>query len=156
MCHPLFSQCVTLGLPCTAAPRELFFSYINEKNQCGDVDAAPRVPPELFRVNNTIALDQYRLTTQNGWGIMADGQLSTGNCKSKGYTYPAGSRIIDWAPKRVMTDVCKSQCNCEYPDCPDAPDDPSRCNIFGCTPFFCSLCGPKYNSPIEVNLYTKE
>ena len=46
----------------------------------------------------------------------------------------------------MMTVVCDLKCKCVYPDCKDVEDDPN-------TNHWCSLCGPKYNAPINVTLY---
>ena len=43
--------------------------------------------------------------------------------------------------------VCR-QCGCNYPSCRDQPDDPAAGK-------FCSLCGPKYNDYIVINLWNK-
>ena len=43
--------------------------------------------------------------------------------------------------------VCR-QCGCTYPSCRDQPDDPAAGK-------FCSLCGPKYNDYIVINLWNK-
>ena len=42
----------------------------------------------------------------------------------------------------------RRRCGCNYPACRDQPDDPAAGK-------FCSLCGPKYNSDITINLWNK-
>jgi len=160
MCHPLFSQCVTLGKTCSTAPHKLYFSWINPQDECGDVDGGSRVPIGIFAPNNTIALNAYYTVTENGYinnNTRDDnGYLLKGDCRSKGYVEPAGSKVIQWAPPDDFKRICSGQCNCDFGvDCPDVPDDPNRCNgPFGCGAYYCSLCGPKFNSPIKVNFYT--
>ena len=62
---------------------------------------------------------------------------------------------VDWAPELLMDAICQKQCLCNYdgknrttplPKCPDVPDDPKAGK-------WCSLCGPKYNAPIQIDLF---
>jgi len=56
-----------------------------------------------------------------------------------------------------MSPICLSQCHCQFdvfpvsskvPRCKDQPDDPKAKH-------WCSLCGPKYNDVITINLWIK-
>jgi hypothetical protein len=100
--------------------------------QCGEVDAAPRMPPSLFAPANTAALQLYTQVTLDGWS--REGALALGRCSDGGYTQYQGVLTgVDWGGN-ILADTCKSKCSCTYGDnCKDVPDNP---------PFkFCSLCG---------------
>ena len=145
----------------------LYFYWKNPAYiRCGDVDAAPRMPASLFEPENKDALQAYINATIDLFHI-TDGnpsdpqrtQLKQGTCKENGYgtllpgcpsrdpgcAYP-NPIISEWAPKVMMKAICDLRCNCNYPNCKDVPDDPK-------TKHWCSLCGPKYNAPINVTLY---
>ena len=65
---------------------------------------------------------------------------------------------MDWAPHQLMDGVCQDECMCKFggkpgnkvalplPNCSDHPDDPKAGE-------FCSLCGPRYNKPIEISMF---
>lgn len=67
---------------------------------------------------------------------------------------------VGWTTSALMGPICLKQCKCigegatwtpetaDYPYCRDAPDDPKAGT-------WCSLCGPKYNSYIKIQLYNK-
>ena len=84
------------------------------------------------------------------------GPLEVGRCKDIGYDSPAGgNQGISWtAGPKLMGPICAEQCHCTYgfsrnatyPSCKDQPDDPNAGK-------WCSLCGPKYNQPITIDLY---
>ena len=145
----------------------LFFYWKNPYyNRCGDVDAAPRMPASLFEPENKAALQAYINVTIDLFHI-TDGnpsdpqktQLKQGTCKENGCgtllpgcpsrkpncDYP-NPIMAEWAPKKMMKIICDTSCNCNYPGCPDVPDDPK-------TKHWCSLCGPKFNAPIGITLY---
>ena len=117
-------------------------------------------------MNITIALYSYdRLHHGN------DVALELGRCAANNYTNAAGKRTVDWTgwtvdgaidgPRKPLMDgICREKCNCEFadtrglrkafpprlPTCVDEPDDPKAAK-------WCSLCGPKFNSPININLF---
>ena len=107
--------------------------------------------------------------------------LELGTCSGKGFTelstdnpginpllnipcvdIPSGpspflpdNRTIDWAPAKLMQPICLEHCECDYsarselPPCKDVPDNPLAAS-------WCSLCGPKFNKPIEVQCFKTE
>lgn len=151
----------------TNSTNHLYFYWKNAAYaRCGDVDAAPRMPDALFEPENKAALQAYIKVTIDLYHI-TDGnpsdkqkvQLKQGTCKENGFgtllpgcpqRHPNCSNpnpiTAEWAPKKMMKVICGTACNCNYPGCPDVPDDPK-------TMHWCSLCGPKYNAPIKVTLY---
>ena len=56
-----------------------------------------------------------------------------------------------------MEGICKVKCRCNFtdartstgqlPKCKDEPDDPTAAT-------WCSLCGPMFNKPIQINLFS--
>jgi len=144
--------------PAPPAGNHLYFRSVkcdqmgNKVCQCGDVDAAPRIPASLFDPRNAAQLREYEEITVNLYNVdqfsgSNSSKLEVGQCKDIGYPVSAGSRQgIGWAPDSLMTPICKKQCHCSYPRCPDQPDDPKAGK-------WCSLCGPKYNGKITINLW---
>ena len=144
--------------------------------QCGDIDAAPRMPPALFEQGNFVALQAYIAITLELWskfgiGVGRDGlvyAMGVGTCADfvqpgAARWTPQGSRTMQaaWAPVGLMTAICAKQCNCAFT--PNATETaPARSNLSPCTDgpdnptamTWCSLCGPKFNQPIEINLYS--
>ena len=67
-----------------------------------------------------------------------------------------GNRTIDWAPKKLMKPLCLEHCDCDYrgdpgasAPCKDVPDNPLASS-------WCSLCGPLFNRPIEIQCFKTE
>ena len=173
-------------LPCPAEPadgKHLWFrgftlsdeSDPSGKYQCGEVDAGPRLPDDIFDPSNAAALKAYEAATIalfsfcNTRGCTFGPFLELGRCADKNYTvlghsktngqtFPNKTERVDWAPHKLMDGVCQKQCLCNFgngtggkpslqlPTCQDQPDDPRARK-------FCSLCGPKYNTPIEISLF---
>ena len=142
--------------------------------RCGEVDAGPRMPNSLFDAENKEALDKYINITlelfQLYIGYLRRGPLmELGRCGhgENNYTtptkgdYPGGGKdydTVDWAPVPLMKGICKEKCNCDFNytktgrienNCPDVPDDPKAEK-------WCSLCGPKFNAPIDIYLFLCE
>ena len=106
-----------------------------------------------------VTIDLFHITDGNPSDPQKT-QLKQGTCKENGCgTLLPGcpSRkpncnnpnpiMAEWAPKKMMKIIfCDTSCNCNYPRCPDVPDDPK-------TKHWCSLCGPKFNAPIGITLY---
>ena len=149
------------------------FNQIKESGQegfvrCGEVDAASRMPDAIFDpiLENEQALRAFEDITLALYGVYNDdGQtkdfgLELGRCADKNYTVrPERADNVKWAPDELMSGICAKQCNCNFclrpapwckapqlPSCVDEPDDPKAGK-------WCSLCGPKYNKPITVNLF---
>ena len=138
--------------------------------QCGEVDAGPRMPDDIFDPSNAAALKAYEAATialftfcnATTWGgkkthgCAKTPFLELGRCASKNYTVPGYEPFdrVAWAPHQLMDEVCQKKCMCNFsgnktvplPPCQDQPDDPKAGN-------FCSLCGPKYNKPIEISMF---
>jgi uncharacterized surface protein with fasciclin (FAS1) repeats len=150
----------------TPAPsgNHLFFRGIDQQQfgnlfcRCGDVDAAPRMPPALFEPQNALFLKAYEeatillYNTSTSGFPSSPGKLAVGRCKDIGYTQAAGgNQGISWFAG--FGPFCEKQCGCSIsafgplPYCKDVPDDPKAGK-------FCSLCGPKYNGVITINLWT--
>lgn len=114
--------------------------------QCGEVDAAARMPASLFDPSNKAALERYISITEEFYKYQYAPTLSkleVGRCRDTGvYTSGGQGGIsgISWTNKALIGPICKEQC----PN--GGGDDPANGK-------FCSLCGPKYNSPISIKLY---
>lgn len=121
--------------------------------RCGDIDAAQRMPAELFEPKNFLALTAYVTLTLKYYSYFGQ-DLELGRCKSRGYPTEAGTiQGIYWTTGALMNPICLEKCNCVYSSgfthtCRDVPDDPKAAT-------WCSLCGPKFNAPITVNLFNK-
>ena len=119
---------------------------------CAEVDAASRMPAAIFDPSNAAKLKAYEDLTialygDYAYGFKLDLHLELGRCADKGYTKPTLYPFkLPWAPKQLMSAICSKQCKCNFPDCPDQPDDPSAGT-------WCSLCGPKFNAPIVLKVY---
>ena len=118
--------------------------------QCAEVDAAPRMPDAIFDPSNAATLKAYEditIALFGAFGGLEKVNLELGRCEGKNYTRPnLYPTKVDWAPKQLMRGICAAKCKCNFPECPDAPDDPSAGT-------WCSLCGPKFNAPITVQAY---
>jgi uncharacterized surface protein with fasciclin (FAS1) repeats len=154
-----------------ASVNRLWFNYVSASpgsnktggDRCGEIDAAPRMPASLFELQNVRQLASYAgLTTKLYFslGMDAGTTLKLGRCKKRGYCVKQ-SQVdgISWTPTscvgfsspictNLMDGICKRQCGCEYPSCPDQPDNPSAGT-------WCSLCGPKYNGNVKIQLYNR-
>jgi uncharacterized surface protein with fasciclin (FAS1) repeats len=138
------SGCYFRGVTCDAVHRT-----DSKKCRCGEVDAAPRMPASLFEPRNALALRRYIDVTLKLYQLPSTNlyPLELGVCSSIGYRNgPYPKTGVDWAPAALMRKICEQQCDCTYPNCKDQPDDPKAGK-------WCSLCGPKFNAPITVNLF---
>ena len=125
---------------------------------CGEVDAAPYMPAEIFQPRHVLSLIAYaELTTKlytsppysNG-DPSRNTPLVVGRCSGIDYNLYNGvlSGITWFGDDTLMGPVCAEQCGCNFegqskihlPACEDVPDDPS-------TGSFCSLCGPTTACP---------
>ena len=72
----------------------------------------------------------------------------------------SAAKNVDWSPAILMDGICAKQCHCSFrngktgnrtslllPPCEDEPDQPAA-------ETWCSLCGPKFNKPIDIELHT--
>ena len=112
--------------------------------RCGEVDAAPRMPADMWQDSNAVA--EYVNATLEYYH---PGRLLY-NFKQKpcerADRKQKGNRTVPWTNPRLMSVTCTTRCNCTYPDCPDVPDRPRVHS-------YCSLCGPKFNADIEVKFW---
>ena len=142
---------------------------------CGEVDAAPRMPPDIFHnANGRGPIGLYvDYVVDRLWDSGASNcpavHLETGRCADKGYTKvpPPGARWewSNWAPEGLMGELCQRACKCNYlnlnktvlcsappcvppqlPECQDTVDKPT-------SGLYCSLCGPKFNKPIHIDMF---
>jgi len=124
------------------------FSYTNppttNDGRCGEADAAHRLPPEIF--SDPKKLREYIEITIAYYPLPNPlAKLKLGHCPRSGYVHK-GSEYTAWAPIRMMSAICPRLCHCQYPGCPDKPDNPQSHQ-------YCSLCGPRFNSPIVVDFF---
>ena len=125
---------------------------------CGEVDAAPYMPAEIFQPQHFLSLLAYAHVTtslysypdySNGTPSRAT-PLVAGRCSGIDYNRYNGvlSGISWFGADGLMGPVCAERCGCNFegqsnlhlPACEDGPDDPS-------TGSFCSLCGPTTGCP---------
>lgn len=123
-----------------------FFSYTNpagvNQGRCGEVDAAPRMPTDIWNDQN--AVREYILATTKWYNV--DGvELKQKPCDRPGRKQ-SGSETVAWTTSTLMKNTCGNVCDCTYPLCPDSPDVPRNQQ-------YCSLCGPKFNAPIKVTFW---
>jgi hypothetical protein len=140
----------------------LYFYWVNNGRQpaCGEVDAAPFMPKDLFEPSHKLALLGYIEAAISLFGVKGGpqpGDLKLGRCKDHGfvhaYPYDEPYHTI-WTPMDLQGPICMKRCKCQWWDthtlpvsgykpaaaaglhnCTDVPDDPA-------TGHFCSLCGP--------------
>jgi len=122
------------------------FEYANRNGCCGYVDASKRMPPSIF--NDPVALDEYVRITQQ-LSVVFRGALGVytplTTCRIIPTYVSNGTKTIDWF--EGFQPWCQVRCGCGVlKPCKDLPDDPAN-------HVYCSLCGPKYNAPMEVHLY---
>ena len=138
----------------------LYFYWVNKAaDRCGEVDAAPFMPKDLFEPSHTLRLLGYVEATISLFGIKSGpqpGDLKLGRCKDHGFAVDGHQEIgSTWTPMDLQGPICMKHCKCQWWDthgykppyvsgykpaaglhnCTDVPDDPA-------TGHFCSLCGP--------------
>ena len=149
------------GAP-TPAPSDnhLWFRYVDGSSncetgycRCGEVDAASRMPASLFKpdILSKYALKAYTALTlaaySTGGSLSRNTTLELGRCAEIGFTCKQSRISTGWdTGADLMGPICKKQCDCTYPQCPDAPDQP----LLG---KYCSLCGPKFNANYNIQLW---
>ena len=119
------------------------FSFSPNASVCGEVDAAPRMPDNIW--NNPAAVDAYVAATIKYYNV-GSVMLQNAGCNRTGKT-PDGSQSASWTSPEIMQYYCADECGCTYPACPDNPTGPG---------VYCSLCGPKFNQPINVTMWRDE
>jgi len=132
----------------TCTKEACFFSWINRDvypssgGRCGEVDAAPRMPAGIF--NNPVAVAKYIDFTIKYYSI-DNAYLEQKSCDRKGRLQHS-NQSVSWTDPTLMKVTCGVLCKCAYPNCPDVPDDPRKDR-------YCSLCGPKFNAPVQVQFW---
>jgi len=131
-------------------------TVFRQYDQCGEVNAGPRVPVALFEPSNAAVLQAYVDITIKLYELPGSALdvLELGKCEDIGYHgFPIVNQVT-WAPPLLMDGICAQQCQCNFPGqkypanatlpaCTDQPDDPAAAK-------WCSLCGPKYNQKINI------
>jgi len=143
------------------------------KSRCGEVDAAPRMPVELFEAKNKAALNAYIKLTIEQYKVVGP-KLELGRCADIGYRSPAGSANARWAPYNLMSGVCETQCNCWWGGnyCQGAKTNKVGPINGGCQgkSCFCTLCqgaglsgprgspnpGKNYNTAAKIDFFVKK
>jgi len=125
------------------------------RDWCGEIDAAPYMPADIFQPQNFLSLLAYAQLTIRTYVNPNDlaTPLVLGDCSRIGFSvYNGVLSDISWFGDgetsygqfgRMMGGVCAVQCACNFrgngpgalPACIDLPDHPSSGR-------FCSLCGP--------------
>ena len=158
--------------------KSCLFSFTNAPGGCcGEVDAAPRMPPDIWSDPSAV-VEYVRLTTTfsntvpktlppdapciSKLGCPSRELLTLGSCTGGEFHrnwVRDGNRSIDWFAG--FANWCSARCGCGIPGpdgirnagsrvaqkpCEDVPDEPAVHR-------FCSICGPRYNAPIDVQLY---
>ena len=131
--------------------------------RCGEIDAAPYMPSDLFQPRHFLNLLAYAEATVMLYRapVSLRGEaVELGRCSGAGYTdCYGGVQGIAWLPGSLMGPVCGERCGCNYngactragnfpgipscenlPTCRDVPDDPDAGE-------FCSLCSPSTACP---------
>jgi hypothetical protein len=171
-------QCCANG---TRAPNECFGPCPD--THCGQVDAAPSIPPSLFKPEHSLELSEYIKFTED---IQMQDPFCAGvqnpklgSCSDQGYKYKHANepgREITWAgyphginpnfyPSVVFEKTCLSGCGCCANIGTQAqPGSLPECNISStvptCTdtpvpsaPEWCGVCGPTLNADRFVDFY---
>merc|ERR1719424_379859 len=124
------------------------FSYTNpsysHEGRCGEVDAAPRMPADIW--DDQRAVEEYVEATIKLYNVEGS-ELKQEACDHAGHIQRGGENV-SWTSEFLMLETCGPVCHCRYPDCKDEPDEPKEHH-------YCSLCGPKFNAPIEVKFWYK-
>ena len=137
------------------------FDAIGSFRRCGEIDAAPYMPAELFEPRHFLQLLAYGEVTVRLYRTpVLNTATELGRCSEAGYTSCGASvQGISWIPGGLMGPVCGERCGCNFrgacspagsfpgfpecsqlPFCRDVPDDPTEDR-------FCSLCGPTTACP---------
>jgi uncharacterized surface protein with fasciclin (FAS1) repeats len=148
------------GPPSPPTGNHLYFRGFNQTGPvefCGQVDAGPHIPLAMLNSSNSFFsgfLQEYindTLAYSRSPGSVWP-PLELGTCSQANYSRPGGcnfSHPAQWAPSDLMGGLCLTHCSCVYGlDCRDVPDNPSQRR-------WCSLCGPRYNSPVTVQCWMK-
>ena len=147
-------------------PHACIFSFTNkETGCCGQVDAAPRMPPDIWSDPSAV-VEYVRLTiilsgavpktlppVEPCPGCIATHEsLRLGTCSYNEYKtrwVQDGNVTINWrVPGGGFDNWCKARCGCgaSNSSCENAHDNPA-------THTYCSLCSSKYAAPTDVQLY---
>jgi len=136
--------------------RHLDFATLKSQiKTCGEVDAAPHMPPALFDPANAAELKLYEEVTLRGWDADDNFKLAIGRCGPIGYTVPHGEGKAVWNGfmnnPDSMQEICHKYCHCTYSGghCRNQThDDPKNGH-------FCTLCSEKYDAPGIVYIFEK-
>ena len=126
--------------------------------RCGEVDAAPRMPDDIW--DDPKAVAAYVEATKSAYfdNKFRVPTIYQKPCEHNRAWVQNGTQQIEWLGDKEdgFGAFCAKRCRCTIPGasgkkhgaglppCTDAPDSP---------PKYCSLCGPKLNAPIEVYFY---
>ena len=147
--------------PTPNADNHLWFYFVNTQNgfnRCGEVDAAPLMPEDIFKPRNVLELAAYVEATtrfysvtfaQGGSRARTDVTVQLGRCRDNGYTVRgentgnyvrpgspaaaslAATAVASWTPSSLMTPVCEAECNCAWPTRNNAYPQPGDLPLCG-------------------------
>ena len=129
---------------------------------CGEVDAGPRIPDGLFQSRGQQGgpFELYVDLTVDLYRVNVGGQeirVERGRCADKKYIVPLPSpdigKNVSWAPEGLMDEVCQTKCQCNFENKNKTVPQLPKCIDANYAGPYCSLCGPKYNKPIDIAMF---
>ena len=139
------------------ADNHLWFYFVNTAlDRCGEVDAAPLMPEDIFKPRNVLTLAAYveatvrlysvTFATQSFGRGSIDVTVKLGRCASEGYTVAgtgvtagplrggngkAATAVASWTPNSLMGPTCEAKCNCQWPTRSNAYPQPGDLPLCG-------------------------
>merc|ERR1711865_91935 len=102
------------------------------------------MPDDIWKDQRAVA--EYVLATTKWYHLAIGGGTLKQSLCNHDWT-KKGSQNVSWTDPELMKRTCFNSCGCNYPACSDTRPDVPRNHEY------CSLCGPKFNQPIEVQFY---
>lgn len=138
--------------------------------RCGQVDAASRMPADIFQ--DPDAVEKYVNFTVKFYYIFFSYGMEQLPCAE--HTVVRGGKTVgpfrvqhggydnvSWTSPGLMAETCEAFCGCQYKSpgrrpLPSPPAPPLCKDDIHDAPLahkYCSLCGPKFNAPVHIDLY---